>query len=592
MLNFAIVTVGDGRVDPADLDLLDRHADSSLTFVPTHRHRWSSRSGRTVLVAWSCSPRTIPTSGAWGSGVLAAYARRSSPGPTASPGSDWLARIQPSNGPLRVPERTLEVAVGAIANDDDRAIAFSDHLGTGSLFTSKSGRTTIVSDRAGVAAALLVSPQRSPLSVSWMVNWFSSLDDSTGYRGVQHVEPGAEMRWNGERWRLHRRDPEWFDQPETSLDDPLLGPMLDAAAEELVSAVRNLPEGVPIQVGLTGGRDSRLVLAAVLASGRSNVTAFTMQGSEQPNADGLVAAGLARATGVAHAVRGGAARTPMSPDVYLERLKCHVFRSEAALPAAELRWQADESAEIVLDGTGGELFRAKFDDSHAVNSTAEAVELIMRRMAGRNSILRPSVIEHQYDVIRSMLEEFAVTVPASDLVHRMYFEIFTRRWIGADEALNGFRPQVRLLRNRQALCASRAVGWHGRRIEYIHLSLWHRLRPDLARLAFASAPLGPAANAMFGPGHATEAVVRNYDWGSPKGVTWDTLRDGCRRQIGTGESAVDEFVDRSRLDELLAQPVVTDQRLLRQVQGVTAAAIWLTGSEDRSARNIGTTSFS
>ncbi len=64
---------------------------------------------------------------------------------------------------------------------------------------------------------------------------------------------------------------------------PLLPSAAADPAERLVATVQGLPEG-PIQVALTGGIDSRTVLAAVIASGRP-FAAFTFVSEQTPVGD-------------------------------------------------------------------------------------------------------------------------------------------------------------------------------------------------------------------------------------------------------------------------------------------------------------------
>jgi hypothetical protein len=132
-------------------------------------------------------------------------------------------------------------------------------------------------------------------------------------------------------------------------------------AEALVAAVGPLRgAGRPVELSLTGGKDSRLI-AAALVKGGVPVTAVTHGFADHP--DVVIAAEIARRLGVEHAVR-----TPTAPgqrvDV-LGRIRATVLVADGMLSAFENVGRPDPAASpaITAGGHGGELLRGGYAET-------------------------------------------------------------------------------------------------------------------------------------------------------------------------------------------------------------------------------------
>src|SRR6202041_297865 len=108
-------------------------------------------------------------------------------------------------------------------------------------------------------------------------------------------------------------------------------PGAKGVADALVAAVAPLRDAdAPVQLSLTGGKDSRLIAAALVKAGVP-VTAVTHGFADHP--DVVVAAEIARRLGIEHVVR-----TPTAPgqrvDV-LGRIRATVLVADGMLSAFE-----------------------------------------------------------------------------------------------------------------------------------------------------------------------------------------------------------------------------------------------------------------
>jgi len=169
-------------------------------------------------------------------------------------------------------------------------------------------------------------------------------------------------------------------------------------ADALVAAVsplRALTE--PVELSLTGGKDSRLVLAALVAAGVP-VRAKTHGFAAHP--DVSVAAEVARHLDIEHVVR-----EPASPEAKIDvvtRIRATVLVADGMLSAFENVGRPDHSPSSVVTagGHGGELLRGGYAETagagqpdtgtvSSVKRAGRATELLRRLTARHVSLLRP-----------------------------------------------------------------------------------------------------------------------------------------------------------------------------------------------------------
>jgi hypothetical protein len=177
-----------------------------------------------------------------------------------------------------------------------------------------------------------------------------------------------------------------------------LAPSLRGArevAEALVAAVAPLRDtGSPVELSLTGGKDSRLIAAALVKAGVP-VVARTHGFDDHP--DVVVAAEIARLLGIEHVVR-----TPAAPgqrvDV-LGRIRATVLVADGMLSAFENVGRPDPAASPALTagGHGGELLRGGYAETagkRAAPGGLRGVVAPARRAARSAELLRRLTTKH------------------------------------------------------------------------------------------------------------------------------------------------------------------------------------------------------
>ena len=232
---------------------------------------------------WGLTVRHAPDLGAWRWQVLA-----EADGVTAvSLGVPVGLRRNGTQGPVPLATKLLrgedfhaEVVppFGLMAIENGRQFAIQqDWLGMCRIFTAEAGGVTVFSSRPGLVARFL-GQSVIPDDDGWMsyaaCGHFGGA--SSPVRGVRLLGPGQRVigrRRDGGGWDL-------TDETRLSVDDLIsagiaaradgLDAALDQAAEGLAAAASSVDNlyDAPIRLGLSGGRDSRVIAASLVSRGR------------------------------------------------------------------------------------------------------------------------------------------------------------------------------------------------------------------------------------------------------------------------------------------------------------------------------------
>jgi len=275
----------------------------------------------------------------------------------------------------------------------------------------------------------------------------------------------------------------------------------EAVAEALTEAVRPLGGDSPVELSLTGGKDSRLV-AAALAAARVPFRARTHGFAGHPD---VVVAGLIAATlGVEHIVTRP--RPPGAPDeaYVLGRLRATVLVSDGMLSAFEnlgSGFRPDPQAAsgpAEAGGHGGELLRGGYAQAAwrtraapgsvaAPLNAAAAAELFRRMTMRRLSLLRPGPA---WAYLASLAPP-AVALARRPLAALDDFYLANRagRWSSAARQAYLLRsPLIQPLFADRVVRAARAVPLRDRMSDRLHRDVLGLLCPELLGLPLAGTP--------------------------------------------------------------------------------------------------------
>jgi hypothetical protein len=214
--------------------------------------------------------------------------------------------------------------------------------------------------------------------IAAMINLGYPLGAHTPYRGVRALAGGQSITVTSGRLTSCSHPP---GQPAAS--SPGSAASVAAALVDAVAPLADSP--APVEVSLTGGKDSRLIAAALTAA-KVPFRARTHGAPDHP--DVLIAAAIADRLGIEHIVTAPRPPATVTADDVLARLRTSVLVTDGMLSAFENTGSPGPRPDhIHAGGHGGELLRGGYA-TYARNPARGAVQF--RRLTTRRlGLLRP-----------------------------------------------------------------------------------------------------------------------------------------------------------------------------------------------------------
>ena len=333
-----------------------------------------------------------------------------------------------------------------------------------------------------------------------------------------------------------------------------------AVAEALVAAVAPLrAAGRPVELSLTGGKDSRLIAAALVAAGVP-VAARTHGFADHP--DVVTAAEIARRLGIEHIVR-----TPAAPgqqvDV-LARIRGSVLVADGMLSAFENVGRPDPalSQAVTAGGHGGELLRGGYAETAGhltgpagprgaldpVRRAARSAELLRRLTTKHLGLLRRGPAASYVASLGSWTP--ALTRHPLQALDDFYLVNRAGRWSAAARQAYLLRERlVQPLFDDRVVLAARAVPLADRVSGALSAAVLAELSPALADIPLAGKP--PTPRGQPPAGAAMGAAHYSFDWRRQYGETIASFLRGYILDLGPSGGLFD-VVNRPAAEKLLA----------------------------------------
>lgn len=512
MHTWAVVVAAPGhRIPPTATARLEDARSPDLVFPPERHATWSSADGRVRVASWSIGDDALEAGAPWEvrAGSLTAWSGHVWVDATPwAPGRSWAAHLA-DRYEHRDVAADLDRLDGIFSllhlRDDGSGWVTTDPLGLSVVYRAEVAGLSVLSNRAVLAANLVTPAGRRPTRDSRAMASLAGIgfipDGRTGFEAVRVLPQASVVRLHLDRPPTveTRSRTSWCNQ------DGVTGP---AAVEhgidrllERVQLFASLPSRSH-QCELTGGKDSRMVLALLLASGNARDFVFRTWG-ELSSADVRVATTLAERFDLTllvdrKIVRQGSSsparpgRPPRSrwrtrPLGYEESLRHHVWTTSAGLSTWDLmtvRWPP--RPDVTLSGLFGEYLRTNHHRTDQLTSPA-----LLRWGADIGAItfdaaklLHPDIAEA---VRRKAIETILGLVPPDgdvrDGVDGWYMQGRGRRWAGARLELDS-RHRIFPLYDLATIRAGFAMGADARRDEELVLRIIERCAPELARMPF------------------------------------------------------------------------------------------------------------
>ncbi|MCO4763250.1 MAG: hypothetical protein KC502_17155, partial [Myxococcales bacterium] len=356
--------------------------------------------------------------------------------------------------------------------------ATCDYHGGGLLFHGTAGGVTALGSRAMLVAAALNpthGPELEPAEALWpLTKMGAPLGAETAWRGVQLLAQGARLDVKAGEVAVTCAPP--LPQNLHSFDD------LTADLLRRPLALDAYPDH-PVEVMLSGGKDIRLVLAAMAAANRLGRVTTTIMWAPEGDPDLAVGRQLASALGLPLELRD----SPVSAGPWQEGFLRHAFLGEAAVHAWDRKGTATVRDVVTLNGYFGELYKSHVQRSFALGGWAQ------RRFYGRNvwfdrhNLLTDKATSHLRARFDTWLTACRQENHPWDLLHdRWHREARMQRWVGhilrAEACAN---PWLQLLPSQMMLERYVTGPLADRTQHRQHYEMLRRLAPELLELPLA-----------------------------------------------------------------------------------------------------------
>jgi hypothetical protein len=528
VLTFAIASSRTGRpFSPSTLELFGERAVGELPFPSDRSVTWTNDAGTIWFGGWEAQGRAHPADLRWHTDPdgLTAVAGRvwprhdgwSSTTPLAARLAQHLGRqplVDAADGLAGV------YLVASLARHGPSAVA-ADPLGIAQLHWGEAPDVVILSSRAATAAALLAaaqgtSPRRDVFATGWLAYAGQAMGAGTAYEQISVVPEGSvvEIEPTG-AVRLHRPPcPPW----RLDADDLACNPdaALDKVRAEMTMAIRTALQGPGTEgrVGLTGGKDSRLILALLLADGSAANLEFETLGSDDLP-DVVVARQLAESFGLRHVVN------PQVADRWAWRKRVDDAVRDRDLRDADTReigfritaWTTSGTrnvgephlgrlppgGRVLLSGLCGEALRTNYHHSTQLGSKEQVARFPDHLKLGAASILHPDAMARYRAKMHELLFQGAIDEDSpQDIIDSFYLRTRLRRWLGPTQEIDS-QDRAFPLYSITAIRLAFAIGAQNRHAEWIHYRLMQGACEPLLHVPFATGGWPPGADGGLRP---------------------------------------------------------------------------------------------
>ena len=561
---------------------------SGLHFTPNEHAVWRSRRNDVALAGWrsTSDPRTA---GAWhfsaDHATLTTAPVRVRGEPWAKDGR-WAEQLATRGRDVAETGDRLRGIFTVVSLDGDGlGEVVSDPLGFSFTYVGEDTDVLVVGSRAELVARALAGPacRRPPLDPVGVCGLAYSgyrIGNRTGYEGVRTLEAGDV---------LQIRRPQSYgvvSSPLPWMPDGDAAPVVDTESLEIVlseiteiaSTTLSLPADRHL-ADLTGGKDSRLLLAALLHAGIADQFVFRTDGPDEL-ADVKIARSLADTMGLEHEA---SLRFPGHSTTYLERLEAFVSISGGVVNCWDTKAATAEPPRARLSGLNGECLRAHSQVTRPMTSDADLEEYLTGVLRfGRLGLVRPEVAAAYDEAAHALLLADSRAHPLDRLES---FQIRTRaraRYGPLDELDRDHR--VAALYSIEAIRAAFSLPPEERHRERVHFELMRRVAPDLVNHPFA----GPGWSPYLQPQNTSPEANVAAPASAP---TPDSLmavlrrsaandhRDALREVVASRTNPAWELLDQDRTIDAVERIETLDPRARKELFGGITAVLWLSARE-------------
>jgi hypothetical protein len=587
VLSYVVVIKKPGRnIPPHVLAYMRREDVGDLCFIPESHMYWTDRSHSIAFAGWQNLTDIATLGSHWHTDAqgLTAFSGRMWPkGRMWRSDDSWAHQLacysrthslvesgQPFDGLYTVASLTAS-GTGVITTDP---------CSVAMLYRAENDDVVAFATAAGVAARVASipghEPDRDALGTAWLPLLGYFVGDRTGFAGTSVLPLGAYVEIDpayGSRLRFSNATP-WA--AESGLAPVEQDDLIDRVHRDLLESVQSIARlpASPKFADLTGGRDSRLILAVMLEAGVADRFTFRTRGADH-TPDSIVGRTIAERLQLQQeAVSITALDDPIG---FHRRLHTHVFQTSGMTSAWDLQGTLGIATTPSVAGFVGEILRTNFK-SYPTSLSALGHAFHSRAPIDRLSIVQPDVRSKLVDVLDAeLLERVDAGGSTQDRLDAFYVRHRLRRWFGTAQEL-GQLGRVFPLYQLRGLQTAFSLGPTMRANEFVPFAIMRAACPELAKMPLADAGWNEAVLFQLpdADDYRTPPVTLRSD--APPQPQPQRLEHN--RELLEGylldepSSPIYDIVDRDAIMSALRGPA-PDHTASRQLFGALTAAVWL-----------------
>ncbi len=469
-------------------------ADKTLTFrnMSFDYEQWKSESSRVALYAWNNSPlrkKEGPVIDKSPSYALTMSGYGSNP--ETSTQQDFFDRLNEAAVPKNIAARLGGITATAYADGTQECLrAWTSYLRMISIFWCENENYYFVGNRAILTHLVSRRDGRPVYDLQGMVPFllcghFAS--ESTPFERLHILPPNVELKLTPSGSAITPLDGadeltgKGSRQPDETYWDELTNELLKA-----LNPVKNT--GIPVVLGLTGGKDSRLLGSALKTVGIPFV-GFTTGAQDHP--DVLVARKIAKILGIEHDVKP----PPEANDQVRMNLKrtvpeqmfgydcmLHFWSTQGTVPVFD-------TSNLRLTGQGGEFMRGGWLKNPKNNKgfeTRSNIDALLRDNFLRfPSLFLPERVSEYQQFLEGWVTREMEDKSPRGVIEKMFFYIYGGRWVSSSFMFRlSQQPNVYPLSDSNFVKKSQEIPVRYRTNDIIIYNILKRLEPRLIDIPF------------------------------------------------------------------------------------------------------------
>lgn len=372
---------------------------------------------------------------------------------------------------------------------DGTLTAFSDRSGLHQLFHASAGQP-VVANRAGLVATVLDDWAPDPSGLIWLPVLGYRVGTATAYRAVTQLAQEHVLTIDSDAARQRPMDSPLIRLGEERGWSANLEPRLEEGIAQAMAAVE-LGVGAkgPINLPITGGKDSRVVLALCLAAGlRERLRLFTRGYAGHP--DVMAGETIAAALGLPHRrepPHGSDEPAHWTCDRFFEKLMTQVYQSDGMVGGWDLILGERIAAETLITGHMGEVLKA-YSKKPLPEGRLDPVAMVrLQAPFDPMGLLRPQAREALIAQLAAQMDRAREEgAREADLPDLFYYRNRIPNWLGAIRGIKSFERQPVVPLGAPALLQlSFRLTPEERKSELLHYLIIARCAPELLPLPFA-----------------------------------------------------------------------------------------------------------